>query len=59
MESKLVDCSSAKEHSAAIIRKCMYCENKKQPRKYCSAKDVICFNCLKKGTLFENLPLKR
>ena len=49
MESNLTNCSSDKEHSVAIIRKCMYCGNKKHPRKFCPAKDVICFNCLKKG----------
>ena len=49
MESNLADCSSDVEHGAAIIRKYMYCGNKKHPRKFCPAKDVICFNCSKKG----------
>ena len=49
MESKLAECSSDEEHSAAIIRKCKYCGNKKHPRKFYPAKDVICFNCSKRG----------
>ena len=48
MESKLADCLSD-EHIAATIRKCKYCGNKKHPCKFCPAKDVICFNCSKKG----------
>ena len=38
MESKLAECSSDEEPSAAIIRKCKYCGNKKHPRKFCPAK---------------------
>ena len=49
MEPKLAECSSDEEHSAAIIRKCKYCGNKKHPRKFCPAKDVICFNGSKRG----------
>ena len=49
IEPKLAECSSDEEHSAAIIRKCLYCGNKKHPRKFCPAKDVICFNCSKRG----------
>ena len=45
MESKLAECSSDEEYSAATIRKCKYYGNKKHPRKFCPAKDVICFNC--------------
>ena len=49
MKSKLAECSSDEEHNTAIIRKFKYCGNKKHPRKFCPAKDVICFNCSKKG----------
>ena len=48
MESKLTECSSDEEHSAAIITKCKYCGNNKHPRKFCPAKNVICFNCSKR-----------
>ena len=48
MESKLAECSSDEEHNRAIIKKCKYYGNKKHPRKFCPAKDVICFNCLKR-----------
>ena len=46
---KFSNYSSDKEHSAAIIRKCKYCGHKKHQCKFCPAKDVICFNCSKKG----------
>ena len=58
MESKLAECSSDEEHSAAIIRKRKYCGNKKQPRKFCPAKDVICFNCPKRGHFSKVFRLK-
>ena len=58
MESKLTDCSSDKEDSAAIIIKCKYCRNKKHPRKFCPAKDVICVNCTKRDDFSKICRLK-
>ena len=58
MESKLAECSSDEEHSAAIIRKCKYCGNKKHPHKFCPAKSVICFNCSKRGHFLKVCRLK-
>ena len=49
MESKLADCSYDEVHSAIIIKKYMYCGNKKYQRKFCPEKEVICFYCSKKG----------
>ena len=58
MESKLAECLSDKEPSAAIIRKCKYCGNKKHPRKFCPAQDVVCFNCSKRGHFLKVCRLK-
>ena len=58
IESKLSECLSDEEHSAAIIRKCKYCGNNKHPRKFCPAQDVVCFNCSKRGHFLKVCGLK-
>ena len=41
-------CSSGK-YSDATNDNCMFCGNKRHPRKFCSAKSVPCFKCSKRG----------
>ena len=41
--------SSPEDQSAATIERCMFCGNKRHPRKFCPARNVECFKCAKKG----------
>ena len=35
--------------TAAVTEKCMFCGNKRHPRKMCPARMITCFKCSKKG----------
>ena len=35
--------------TAAADKKCMFCGNKRHPRKFCPARNVTCFKCSKGG----------
>ena len=48
-EESVIEESLKKEYNAATDAKCLYCGNRRHPRRSCPAKNVFCYRCNKKG----------